>query len=292
MIKRPTADSRIRLALPNKGRLCQPAIRLLQEAGFAFEAEDRRLFAPCQNYPLDLLFVRAEDIGEYAQDGVVDLGITGSNLIRERASKVTRLLELGFGRCSLQVAVPEGGDVDQTEGLDGRVVATSHPRCTELYLRQLGINVQLIEIKGAVEITPLLGIADAIADLVSTGSTLATNGLRPLATILDSQAELVANPTLPPGRAQGVDHIRMLLASVIAAKHKKYLMMNAPHAALDLIHQIIPGMVSPSVIPLADPEMVAVHAVVDSDQIWDLLGPLRQAGASSILVMPIEKLIP
>jgi ATP phosphoribosyltransferase len=285
-------QGRIRLALPNKGRLCQPAASLLTEAGFGFEADDRRLFAPCHNYPLDLLFVRAGDIPEYTQDGVVDLGITGSNLLEESGAQVDRWLRLGFGHCRLEVAVPKSGTLSRLEDLSGQLVATSHPRTTAKFFAERGLETRLVEISGAVEITPLLGVADAIVDLVSTGTTLATNGLRPLQTILESEAELVAARELEPARLELAEHVRMVLASVIAARDRKYLMLNAPGSKVAAIRDLLPGMGSPSVLQLADPSMVAVHAVVDGPTIWDLLGPLRQLGATSILVLPIEKLIP
>jgi len=283
---------RIRLALPNKGRLSQPAVSLLTEAGFGFEADERRLFASCSNYPLDLLFVRAEDISEYTQDGVVDLGITGTNLVVESGAVVDRWLQLGFGRCRLRLAVPSNGPFSCLEDLSGKLVATSHPRATAAFFADRGLEIGLVEIRGAVEITPLLGVADAIVDLVSTGTTLATNGLRPLETILESEAELVARPELALDRQQLADHVRMVLASVIAARDRKYLMLNAPGSAVPAIRGLLPGMGSPSVLQLADPAMVAIHAVVDAKAIWELLSPLRQLGASSILVLPIEKLIP
>jgi len=285
-------DGRIRLALPNKGRLAEPALALLREAGYRFETDDRRLFAPCRNFPLDLLFVRAEDIPEYTQDGVVEAGITGSNLVHERSSHVTPCLELGFGRCALQVAVPADGLIQDLTDLAGRTVATTHPRTTARFFADRQVRVELIEITGAVEITPLLGVADAIVDLVSTGSTLAINGLRPLHTVLESEAQLIANPDLPAEPAERTRQLQTMLASVIAGRQKKYVMLNAPVDALPLIRQVIPGLRSPTVMPLADPAMIAVHAVVDADAVWGLLGPLKAVGASSILVLPIEKLIP
>jgi len=285
-------DGRLRLAIPNKGRLAEPAIALLREAGYQFEADGRRLFAPCENYPLDLLFVRAEDIPEYTADGVVDLGITGSNLVEERGSAVSQSMALGFGHCRLRIAVPDERPFQQVSDLAGRSVATSHPRTTARFFKERNVPVELIEISGAVEITPLLGVADAIVDLVSTGSTLAVNGLRPIETILESEAQLISHPRLSPEKAERRRQLETMLASVIAARRKKYVMMNAPADALRLIKEVIPGLQSPTVMPLADPAMIAVHAVVDADAVWALLGPLKAAGATSILVMPIEKLIP
>lgn len=292
MNRRPHTSDRARLGLPNKGRLARPAISLLKEAGFTFEEDERRLFAPCSNFPLDLLFLRAEDIGEYCQDGVVDVGITGSNLVDEAGAEVARGPGLGFGHCCLQLGVPIQGPIERLEDVEGLVVATSHPRLTAAFFAKRELQVELVGIKGAVEITPLLGVADAIVDLVATGTTMATNGLRPIATLLDSEAELVTNTDLSPGRAAQVRHVALMLESVLAAREKKYLMMNAPLAALGSVRSVIPGMGSPSVIQLADPAMVAVHAVVEAAAVWELLGPLRDAGASSILVLAIEQLIP
>ena len=286
------SDGRLRLAIPNKGRLAEPAIALLREAGYQFEADDRRLFAPCENYPLDLLFVRAEDIPEYTADAVVDLGITGSNLVEERGSAVTQSMALGFGHCLLRVAVPDERPYQQLSDLAGRPVATSHPRITARFFKAQNVSVELIEISGAVEITPLLGVADAIVDLVSTGSTLAVNGLRAIDTILESEAQLISYPRLNPEKTESKRQLETMLTSVIAARRKKYVMMNAPADALQRIKNVIPGMKSPTVMSLADPGMIAVHAVVDADAVWSLLGPLKAVGATSILVMPIEKLIP
>jgi ATP phosphoribosyltransferase len=289
---RGLTDGRLRLAVPNKGRLAEPSLTLLREAGYRFDADDRRLFAPCENFPLDLLFVRADDVPEYAADGVVDVGITGSNLVVEKASNVDTCMALAFGHCSLQVAVPDERPLHRIEDLRGRPVATSHPKTTARFFDQRGVSVELIEISGAVEITPLLGVADAIVDLVSTGSTLAVNGLRAIDTILDSEAQLISHSGLSEEKARRRQHLQTMLASVIAARRKKYIMMNAPADALHLIKGVIPGMQSPTVMPLADPGLIAVHAVVDADAVWALLSPLKAVGATSILVMPIEKLIP
>jgi len=201
-------------------------------------------------------------------------------------------MALGFGHCKLGVAVPDERPYRQVTDLEGRRVATSHPRTTARFFKERNVSVELIEISGAVEITPLLGVADAIVDLVSTGSTLAVNGLRAIETILQSEAQLISHPNLNEEKLRRRQHVQTMLASVIAARRKKYVMMNAPADALPRIKNVIPGMQSPTVMPLADPAMIAVHAVVDADTVWALLGPLKAAGATSILVMPIEKLIP
>ncbi|MGH7777578.1 MAG: ATP phosphoribosyltransferase [Candidatus Dormibacterales bacterium] len=283
---------RLRLAVPGKGRLAEPALALLREAGFRFEPAARRLFAPCENFEMDLLYVRTEDIAEYTQDGVVDMGITGSNLVLESGAEVEERLELGFGRCSLQVAVPQDAEVTEVGQLAGSAIATSHPRTTARFLREKGVSARLIEVRGSVEVAPLLGVAGAIVDLVATGSTLATNGLRPIATVLASQAVLIANPRLEGETARRRDLVQTALASVVEAGRRKYLMLNVQRSALERVRRIIPGLGAPTVMELATPGMIAVHAVVDADLVWNLLGPLKAAGASSILVMQIENLIP
>ncbi|MGH7903013.1 MAG: ATP phosphoribosyltransferase [Candidatus Dormibacteraceae bacterium] len=282
----------MRLAVPNKGRLAEPSLALLREAGFRFEAADRRLFARCDSHALDLLFVRAEDIPEYAQDGIADLGITGTNLLLESGADVEVRLPLGFGRCSLRVAVPQEASITSPAELAGHAVATSHPQATGRFFEGLGASVRLIEIKGAVEVAPLIGVADAIVDLVSTGSTLAINGLRTIATVADFEAALISGWHLTQEQSRGREQIEMALNSVIAAGRRKYLMMNAPAAALERIREIIPGLGAPTVMELSTPGQIAVHAVVESDLVWELLSPLKSAGASSILVMQIENLIP
>ncbi|MGA9775572.1 MAG: ATP phosphoribosyltransferase [Candidatus Dormiibacterota bacterium] len=285
-------EERVRLAVPSKGRLSAPALTLVREAGLEVDEDDRRLFAPCRNFPLDVLFVRAEDIPEYTQDGVVDLGVTGTNLVEEAAAVVDRGPRLGFGACRLQVAVPNQGDIHRLEDVSGRRVATSHPRLAAAYFKSHGVEVRLIPVSGSVEATPVMGVADAIVDLVASGSTLARNGLRPLATILESEAELVLARVPGSPRAELVECVRLMLASVVAGRGKRYVMMNAPRGAVPAIRELLPGMAAPSILPLADPTMVAIHVAIDVTTIWQVLAPLRATGASSILVLPIEQFLP
>jgi ATP phosphoribosyltransferase len=277
----------MRLALPNKGRLAEPAVALLHDAGLDFEYSERRLTAPVRNVDLELLFVRTEDIAEYVADGVVDLGITGQDLIAERGDDaLDPILRLGFGACSLVLAVPRNG-AERAEDLAGCRIATGFPRLTAQFLQERGIDAQLVEVHGAVEVAPQLGVADAVVDLVATGSTLRLNGLRPLATLLESEAVLVA-------RADALDDADSLVAmlrSVLDARGKEYMMMNAPTGALDAIRSLIPGLSGPTVMPLADPSMIAVHSVVERNQLWRLVPALKAAGARDILVVPIEKVI-
>jgi ATP phosphoribosyltransferase len=285
-------DGRLRLAVPNKGRLVEPAMALLHDAGLVFAEQQRSLVARVQNYDLDILFVRTNDIVEFVGDGVADLGITGVDLLRETGVDLPTVRFLGFGRCRLSAAVPIGAAHREVADLAGCRVATAHPNTTRRFFAEARIEVEVIPISGAVEVAPRLGLADAIVDLVSTGSTLVMNGLRPIGDVLDSEAVLVANPEALRARSYEIGAIDTMLSAVIAARGKKYLMMNAPAAKLPELEDLLPGLESPSVIPLAHAGMIAIHSVVDADAVWGLLPKLKAAGASGILVLPIEKIVP
>lgn len=286
------ANGRLSIAVPSKGRMSGPALDLCAAAGLAFEVNERALVVPCSNAPVDLLLVRADDIPEYVQDGVVDGGITGANLVVEHDADVVELAPLGFGRCRLDAAVPDESGYERLKDLEGLRIATSHPVTTLAKLREHGVTVSLVEVSGSVEVAPRLGLADAIVDLVSTGSTLAANGLRPVGTLLSSQAVLIGRRSAREGREELLARLQLMLTGVVAARRRRYLMMNAPEAQLAAIRAVLPGMGSPTVLPLADDGMIAVHAAVDVDQVWDLLPRLKELGASSILVVPVERLVP
>jgi ATP phosphoribosyltransferase len=285
-------NERLRLAVPNKGRLVEPTIQLLHDAGLIFEEHDRSLVARVQNMDLDILFVRTNDVIEFVGDGVADLGVTGVDLLVETGAELPRIRELGYGRCRLAAAVPADSAIRGLEELVGLRVATAHPNTARRFFRDRGIAVDVIPISGAVEVAPRLGLAEAIVDLVSTGSTLVMNGLRPIGDVLASEAVLVANPTSHRQRSRDVESIDTMVSAVIAARGRKYLMMNAPAAKLADLERLLPGLESPSVIPLAHEGMIAIHSVVGSDDVWSLLPRLKSAGASGILVLPIEKIVP
>ena len=234
------------------------------------------------------MLVRAADIPEYVQDGVVDCGVTGADLVRESGAEVEELLTLGFGSCTLEAAVPTESPVSALDELDGLRVATVYPRLATELLGERGLEVELVHVTGSVEVAPRLGLADAIVDLVSSGSTLRTNGLRSLGSLFSSEAVLVA-------RAEGDGRARELatvLRSVVQARETRYLMLNAPESALGEIASLVPGSGSPSVLPLAEPGMVAVHALVPATDVWRLLPKLEAAGGSSILLVPVERMLP
>jgi ATP phosphoribosyltransferase len=282
---------RLRLAVPNKGRLVEPTVELLRDAGLVFEEHDRSLVARVRNLDLDILFVRTNDIVEFVGDGVADLGVTGVDLLVETGAELPRIRELGFGQCRLAAAVPADSQYERVADLAGLRVATAHPNTTRRFFAERQIPVDVIPISGAVEVAPRLGLAEAIVDLVSTGSTLVMNGLRPIGDVLASEAVLIANPNAHQQRAPEVTAIDTMISAVIAARGRKYLMMNAPAAKLGELEQLLPGLESPSVIPLAHQGMIAIHSVIGRDDVWSLLPKLKAAGASGILVLPIEKLV-
>jgi ATP phosphoribosyltransferase len=248
--------------------------------------------ARVQNHPLDILFVRTNDVIEFVGDGVADLGVTGIDLLTETGAELPRIRDLGFGRCRLAAAVPSDTPFQAIDDLAGLRVATAHPNTTRRFFEERRIPVDVIPISGAVEVAPRLGLAEAIVDLVSTGSTLAMNGLRQIGDLIASEAVLIANPTAQVQRADELAGFDTMIGAVIAARGRKYLMMNAPAAKLAELEEMLPGLESPSVIPLAHSGMIAIHSVVASDEVWSLLPRLKAAGATGILVLPIEKLVP
>ena len=282
---------RLSLALPSKGRLREPSWSLLEASGVSpQEPGERVLQAHCRNADIDLLFVRADDVPEYVQDGVVDCGITGLDLIYERECDVEVLLRLGYGACSLQAAVSMEDSAIQIEDLEGRRIATSHPRIAAKALADRGISVDLVRVAGSVEISPRLGLADAIIDLVSTGSTLRTNGLRSIGTIFESEAVLIGR--LGSKDVEARRTLTMVLGSVINARANRYLLCNVTKDRLGEVTALLPTTGSPTIMDLATPGVVAVHALVPAADIWSLLPKLEACGASSILTLPVERMVP
>ncbi len=283
---------RLRLAIPNKGRLVEPTVTLLRDAGLVFEPGERALVARVQNFDLDILFVRTNDIVEFVADGVAEMGITGLDLVAESGADVPQIRTLGYGRCRLTIAVPNDSPIAAASDLAGLRVATSHLNLTRAFFAERGIKVEVIPVSGAAEVAPRLGLADAIVDLVSTGSTMVVNGLRPVEEVFASEAVLVANKEALGRRAAVLGSIETMLSATLAARDRKYLMMNAPLAKAAELEAMLPGLESPSVIPLVHEGMIAIHSVVEADAVWSLLPKLKAAGATGILILPIEKLVP
>jgi ATP phosphoribosyltransferase len=277
------------VAVPSKGRLAAASFELLKAAGLAFETAERSLQVLCSNAPVELLLVRPSDIPEYVQDGVVDCGITGANLVVETAAQVEELLCLGYGRCTLEVEVPFDVTFTGLRDLDGRRIATSYPVSTRLALTRAGVEAELVLLSGSVEAAPRLGLADAVVDLVSSGSTAAANGLKRIEILFSSQAVLIA---APGGDKEPLARLTMMLEGVLLARRRRYLMLNAPEQCEDALVALLPSMGAPSVVKLAEPGQLALHAAVDVEDIWELLPRLKAAGATSILVLPLERVVP
>lgn len=278
------------LAVPNKGRLHEPSVRLLRDAGLEFEVTERALSVTADNVDLELMFVRADDIPELVCDGIADAGITGIDLLEEHGDGLPRLVELGYGRCRLAAAVPNMSTIRSVPDLAGSRVATAHPRATTAFFDRAGIDALIVPLRGSVEVAPKIGVAEAIVDLVSTGSTLRVNGLREVGTVLESQAVLVAAPSAADTRE--VRQIATALRAVVEGRTKRYLLLNAPADATERIAALIPGLEAPTVIPLAEEGWVAIHSVVAAAELWALLPRLEEAGGRGILVSPIERLVP
>jgi ATP phosphoribosyltransferase len=284
-------NGNLKIAVQKSGRLSEGSITLLKSMGLEFETYENRLFTCCRNIDVDILFLRDDDIPEYVQDGVADLGIVGSNVLEEGGASANRLLPLDFGYCSLAVAIPETAPYAKLKELSGKRIATSYPNILKQFLDDQNIEADVITLKGCVEIAPALKVSDAICDLVSTGSTLRTNRLRVLETVKESQAILIGSEKTPERKKQLIAQLVLRARGVQDAKKYKYVMFNLPKKAVSSITEIVPGFNSPTVIPLADSGYVAIHSVVLEEEFWDVIEKIREHGGSGILVTPIEKLI-
>ncbi len=281
----------LRLALQKSGRLAEQSVELIRDCGIRFSRADGKLRAVADNFPVELLYLRDDDIPGYVADGVAHAGIVGENVVAESGRAVEVAERLGFGRCRLSVAVPRGGDFTDLASLEGAHVATSYPRVLSRFLEAHGIGATIHEISGSVEIAPGIGLADAICDLVSTGSTLISNGLRELATVMQSEAVLIANGSLDAEASALLDALRFRVGSVMRARGYRYILLNVPDRALEEVKAMLPGMKSPTVMPLAEPGWSSVHSVIRDDEFWVILDRLKAVGAEGMLVVPIEKMV-
>ena len=286
-------NGRLKLAIQKDGRITEDSVGLLHAAGLDLEFRSRSLFTPCGNYPLDILSIRDDDIPEYVQDGVSDLGIVGENIVVEKHARVKIVERLGFGKCRLVICTPKASSVKTIAQLKGLRIATSYPHTVKRFLATHSIDAEVIEISGSVEITPALDVADATCDILSTGSTARVNGLEMIHTVLESEAVLIANASSlkSPKKRNEIDGLITRFRSSLNARGKRYVMMNAPVKAVESIKRLIPGMKSPTIMPLANPEMVAVHSVVAEDVFWDVIEKLKKVGATDLVILPIEKFI-
>lgn len=281
----------LKIALQRSGKLAQGSLDLLKQMGLSFEVNQSTLSTSCRNFPIDLLFIRDDDIPEYVQDGIADLGIVGANVIVESERKVEEVLDLDFGYCRLSIAVPEGEEYENIEELEGKRIATSYPVILQSVLEERGIQADIVVLKGCVEIAPTLEIADAICDIVSTGSTLRMNRLKEIETVAESQATLIQGASIDPEKKELIEKIILRAEGVLDAKRYKYIMCNVPKDAVEKIKKLIPGMKSPSIMTLANSEYVAMHSVVLEEEFWGIVEQIKAFGGSAILFSSIEKFI-
>lgn len=284
----------VKIAVP-KGHLEEPTIRLLEDSGIGVLGRDpRELFARTSDPEIELVFVRAQDVADLVAKGATDLGITGSDLVRESGADVVELLDLGYGYARLVVAAQEKSDIESVKDVKlGMRVATEFPNVTKRYFEERGIKVELVRVTGATEVTPSIGVADLIVDVVSTGTTLRTHGLRVVDAILESTARLIANPRSLKEKGEKIEDIKTAIGSVIRARGRKLVLMNIPEEKLEAIKRIMPGMAGPTVSRVeAEPPMLAVQAVVEDKEVYEVVKRAKQAGARDILVVPIERVLP
>ena len=285
------APNRLRIALQKSGRLSDDSLKLIKECGIGFNNGAGKLKAEADNFPAEFLFLRDDDIPGYVADGVADVGIVGENVMAEKNQNVVVAQKLGFSKCRLSIAVPRGQEYAGVQDLQNARIATSYPKILSNFLQEHGIQADIHEISGSVEIAPSIGLANAVCDIVSSGSTLMSNGLKEVETIFRSEAVLIARANLPEAKQQILDSWVFRIKSVQAAKNNKYILLNAPNEKIPDIINVLPGMKSPTIVPLAMSGWSSVHSVINENQFWQIIEDLRAAGAQGILVVPIEKMI-
>lgn len=286
-----TSEIMLRIAVQKSGRLSEDSVQLLKECGIDLRNVKDRLKTVSENFPLEVFFLRDDDIPEYVEDGVADIGIVGQNVLAEKDRKVISIQELGFGKCRLSLAIPRSMVYDGIQSLEGKRIATSYPKIVSGFLSKHNIKASIHEISGSVEIAPGIGLADVVVDLVSSGGTLFMNGLKEAEVILSSQAVMISRGDLDTDRQQLLEKLLFRIRAVKKAKKSKYILLNAPNSRIEKIISLLPGMRSPTVLPLAEPGWSSVHSVLSEDEFWDKIEQLKDAGAEGILVVPIEKMI-
>ncbi len=281
----------LRLAVQSKGRLSEDSIQLIKECGIKLNNGVSKLKSSSHNFPIEFLFLRDDDIPDYVADGVADLGIVGENVAVEKGKNIEIVKRLGFSKCRLSLALPKSLDYSGPKYFEGKKIATSYPKILSDFLKKEGVNSEIHEISGSVEIAPGIGLADGICDIVSSGSTLISNGLKEVEVIFKSEAVLIGNQSLTEGKKTLLDQLLFRLESVQSGKSNKYILLNAPNDSIDEIIKILPGMKSPTVLPLAQQGWSSIHSVINEDEFWERIELLKKAGAQGILVVPIEKMI-
>ena len=281
----------LKLAIQKSGRLHDDSIKLLKDCGIDIKNGVNKLKAEAENFPLEVFFLRDDDIPQYVEDRVADIGIVGENVLFEKEKAVDIVEKLGFGKCRLSVAIPKGEQYPGAQFLSGKTIATTYPVLVRRFLEKTGVQAEIHEISGSVEIAPGIGLSQAIVDLVSSGSTLFMNGLKEVEVILKSEAVLVKHSHLSEEQARLLEKLCFRIRAVRKAKNNKYILLNAPNEKLPEIVGLLPGMKSPTVLPLAEPGWSSVHSVLNENEFWEIIEQLKEAGAQGILVVPIEKMI-
>ena len=281
----------IKIAIQKSGRLNQYSLNLLKDCGILIENEKDQLKVVSRNFPVEVFFLRNSDIPQYLKDGVIDLAIIGENLLFEKGNDIESLENLGFSKCRVSLAVPKNSSISNLKQLNGKKIATSYPNTLNSFLKKNNIKCETHIINGSVEIAPNIGLADAICDIVSSGSTLFKNNLKELKTLLNSEAVLAISPKIKTNKLEIINKIRFRIKSVLSAKSSKYILMNAPNNKIEEIGSILPVLKSPTIMPLAKSGWSSVHSVIEDDSFWDVIDKLKDAGAEGIIVCPIEKMV-
>ena len=282
---------KLKIAIQKSGRLNADSLQLLKDCGIAIDNGKDQLKATAANFPLEVLYLRNGDIPQYLRDGVVDIAIIGENLITEKGHDLPVLKPLGFSKCRVSIAVPNNSAFNSIQDLEGKKIATSYPNTMATYLEAQGVNTELHIINGSVEIAPNIGLADAICDIVSSGSTLFKNNLKEVVKIMDSQAVLVQAPSLSEAKTAVLKRLLFRFDAVLRAKQSRYILLNAPNDKIDAITEILPVLKSPTILPLAQEGWCSLHSVIDAHRFWEVIDALKAAGAEDILVCPIEKMV-
>lgn len=283
--------TKIRIAVQKSGRLSEESLKLFKECGIKFESGGSKLRSISSNFPVEFLFLRDDDIPGYVEDGVADLGVIGENVLMENMRQVDVVKELGFSKCRLSLAIPRNEVYNGLDFFQGKNIATSYPNLTNAFLRKQGIQVTTHEISGSVEIAPSIGLAEGICDIVSTGGTLLSNGLKEVATVFNSQAVLIASKKLDVQKKDILSKLLFRIDSVQRGQNAKYVVLNAHEDNLAKITALLPGIKSPSIMPLTEKGWFSLHSVISENDFWEIIESLRSAGAEGILVLPIEKMI-
>ncbi len=283
--------STLKIAVQKSGRLSEKSLQLLEECGIKISNGERKLKAVAQNFPIEILFLRDDDIPQYVEQGVADIGILGENEVWEKDKEVEIIQQLGFAGCRMSLAIPKDEVYTDLNYFEGKRIATSYPKILIDFFAKKNISVFVEEISGSVEIATSIGLADAVFDIVSTGSTLLMNGLKEVATVTKSEAVLISNPNLTPENQAILDKLLFRMQAVREGKQNKYILLNAPNSAIERICSLLPGMKSPTILPLVNKDWSSLHSVIKEDDYWEIIEQLKNLGAEGILIIPIEKMI-